>query len=144
MTSYIGNEDPILNKAIVLSELESVFKKVKNGEAAGSDKINNEFIKVLTQNWKLYMIVLFNKVLEYEETPKEWSDIVICTLHKKKGKPDDPQNHRGIALVIHITKIFTSILNNRLTNWSKQNGILLETQNGFRQHRSCLNNIYVL
>ncbi|CAD6237858.1 GSCOCG00012496001-RA-CDS [Cotesia congregata] len=64
-------------------------------------------------------------------------------LHKK-GDPSDLQNYRGIALVNCITKIFTSIINDRLRYWAESNGLLPEEQAGFRENRSCDDNIFIL
>ena len=50
----------------------------------------------------------------------------------KKGNPNDPGNYRGISLVSHMGKLFTSLLNNRLTKWSENSSVLTEAQFGFR------------
>lgn len=43
-----------------------------------------------------------------------------------------------------ITKIFTNILTNRITQWAEESNLLPEFQSGFRKHRSCVDNIFVL
>uniref|UniRef100_A0A6P7H5Q2 Uncharacterized protein LOC114347357 n=1 Tax=Diabrotica virgifera virgifera TaxID=50390 RepID=A0A6P7H5Q2_DIAVI len=64
-------------------------------------------------------------------------------LHKK-GSREDPENYRRIALVNCLTKLFTQILSNRLTIWLDNTSVIPECQNGFRQGRGCLDNIFTL
>ena len=72
----------------------------------------NEYIKntgdVLIEFW----VKLFNRVYNSGEVPAEWSK---GTLYKGKGTHCDPKNYRGITLLSCIGKLFTSVLNNRLT-----------------------------
>jgi hypothetical protein len=49
-----------------------------------------------------------------------------------KGPVDDPGNYRGISLVSHIRKLFTSTINTRLMKWSEDNSVLTDAQFGFR------------
>ena len=39
---------------------------------------------------------------------------------------------RGISLVSHIGKLFTSTINARLMKWSEDNSVLTDAQFGFR------------
>jgi hypothetical protein len=41
-------------------------------------------------------------------------------------------NYRGISLVSHIGKLFTSTINTRLMKWSEDNSVLTDAQFGFR------------
>ena len=62
----------------------------------------------------------------------------------KKGDATDPANYRGIALISCITKLFTSILNSRLTTWAEGNRLIPECQSGFRKGRGCSDQIFSL
>ncbi|KAI4465074.1 reverse transcriptase (rna-dependent dna polymerase) [Holotrichia oblita] len=62
----------------------------------------------------------------------------------KGGDKLDPANYRGISLINTVTKIFTTILHNRLSEWCEQYIILPEEQSGFRHNRGCIDNIYIL
>ena len=55
-----------------------------------------------------------------------------------------PDNYRGITLLSCLGKLFTSILNNRLTVFLEQNNLLGEEQAGFREHYSTLDHIYTI
>ena len=43
-----------------------------------------------------------------------------------------------------MDKLFTRILNNRLTEWAEEYAIYIEAQAGFRANMSTIDNIYVL
>lgn len=119
------------------------LKKCRDGKAPGSDGVTNEFWKNLPDNWIHYLSILFNKVLDREEVPNTWSNILAKMIYKK-GEKSDPANYRPIALVNYITKIFTQILATRLNKWIEDSNFLPEWQAGFRKNRSCIDNIFSL
>lgn len=88
-------------------------------------------------------IKLFNKVLDTGEIPEDWLTGMIIPIYKNKGSKDDTNNYRGITLLSCVGKLFTSILNQRLTDFCENNLILKEIQAGFRKGYSTLDNIYV-
>ena len=49
----------------------------------------------------------------------------------KSGKKDDPSNYRGICISSGLGKVFCSILNTRLSNFSNNHKILHRYQTGF-------------
>ncbi|XP_044582987.1 uncharacterized protein LOC123264005 [Cotesia glomerata] len=110
---YSSPSDPQLDKDITIEELNLSLAKSKMGKSPGTDGIPNEFYKALPNNWKLYLVALFNKILSTGTTPTEWSHILMCMLHKK-GDLLNPSNYRGIALVNSLEKIFTQIIHERI------------------------------
>jgi hypothetical protein len=134
---------PYLDKKFELVELDWVISNLKAKKAPGCDGVQYEFYKALPHQWKLYMLNLFNKLLESEMFPLEWSKIKMFFLYKK-GDRSDPKNYRGIALINNIVKMFTRLLEVRLTTWVNSCGILPECQSGFRRERGCTDNIFVL
>ena len=85
----------------------------RQGKAPGIYELTNDFYRNLPSNWKLYMSVLFNKILLIEAIPMEWAVVVVIMLFKK-GDVVNPRNYRPISLVNSITKIFTRILYSRI------------------------------
>ena len=49
-----------------------------------------------------------------------------------------------ISLLSHVGKMYTALLNNRLTAYLESNNILVEEQNGFRKNRSTTEHIFTL
>ncbi|CAG5082975.1 Similar to X-element\ORF2: Probable RNA-directed DNA polymerase from transposon X-element (Drosophila melanogaster) [Cotesia congregata] len=126
-TLYYGVTHPYLDREINYKELDHCLTKLKNGKAPGEDTILSEHLKHLPSNWKLYIIVFFNKVLDQEITPRDWSSTFFTLLHKK-GDPTAPENYRSIALTNNISKLFTTILRERLYSWAEQAAIIPESQ----------------
>ena len=59
---------------------------------------------------------MFNIIFTTGKFPSEWSVSLISPVHKK-GSLYDISNFRGISLTPCISKLFETVLNNRLLNW---------------------------
>ena len=64
-------------------------------------------------------------------------------LQKQRG-PKNPSNYRPITILSCLGKLFTSVLNDRLTSYLNKNNILNENQAGFRKNYSCTDHIFTL
>ena len=60
---------------------------------------------------------IFNIVLQSGHMPHEWVIGIIKPIYKNKGDINDPDNYRGTTLLSCFGKLFTSILNDRLTTY---------------------------
>lgn len=134
---------PTLDSEITLEELQDSLKKCKSNKAPGADGISNEFLKNLPDNWLLYSLALFNKIMSTESIPLDWACIITTMLYKK-GDPGLPENYRSIALVNSITKIFTQIICSRVNRWAEDSNLIPEEQAGFQPGKSCADNIFTL
>ena len=76
--------------------------------------------------------------------PSSWSVSLIQPIYKGKGSLDDPDNYRGISLISCLGKMFTALINNRLTIYLDKYNILGEEQAGFREKYSTSDHIFVL
>ena len=63
-------------------------------------------------------------ILNTGKFPLSWTEGIIIPIHKK-GDKSDPSNHRGITLLSNFAKLFTCVLNQRITTWSKINDVWL-------------------
>ena len=91
-------------------------------------KVQNEFLKNLPYNWKLFTLCLLNKILKEETPPADWFSTLLALIHKKGDKLDH-QNYRGVALVNHLSKLLSGLINNRLTKRIEDNKILSLNRN---------------
>ena len=90
-------------------------------------------------------VKLFNKILDTGIMPTEWLIGLIVPLYKNQGDIQDINNYRGITLLSCIGKLFTSILNERLSRYSDAMYIIIsETQAGFRHGYYTLDHIFLL
>ena len=122
-----------INEEITMDEVLIARGKLKSNKACdGIDNVINEFIKHCPDSVIKIMCKLFNLVLNTGIVPTEWNVGIIIPLYKNKGATNDPNNYRGITLLSSIGKLFTSIINTRLTNYIDNTGLLGEDQAGFR------------
>ena len=76
-----------------------------------------------------------------EQIPQDWSKGVIVVIGKK-GDTSHCSNNRGITLRSTASKLQQIIILKRLQNGLEQ--LLRENQCGFRQNRSCIDQVYSL
>lgn len=117
-------------------EVQTAIRSAKNKKAAGPDGIYNEMLKesvdLLVEIWT----DLFNRCLTTGKTPENWKKSTIKVLYKGKGDTDNPNSYRGIALESNIFKIYSKLLNRRLTE--SIDPLIPNQQFGFREGRSTL------
>lgn len=54
------------------------------------------------------------------------------------------ENYRGITLFSCLGKLFTKLINSRLTDWAEKQFVLVEAQAGFRANMSTIDDVFVL
>ena len=145
--SNVGNEyseSETLNSPITEDEVIKAVKRLKNGKACGEDYILNEMIKAFSENPLHLLTQTFNVILLSGHIPNEWATGVIKPIYKNKGEINDPDNYRGITLLSCLGKLFTSVLNERLSVFIYSNQIMSEAQAGFRKGYSTTDQIFTL
>ena len=126
-------------------EVWKAIRKLSSGKAAGVDGILNTIIlaatgaignKKISQDNPMVdsMTLLFNFIFKHEVWPKRWGQGIIVPLFKD-GSRLDPGNYRPISLLSVMGKIFGSIIENRLSDWSENSLVLADEQGGFRRRR---------
>ena len=60
---------------------------------------------------------LFNVTLDTGICPEQWSLAIIKLFYKKVGEREDPSNYRGISLLSCLGKVFSNLINDRLTRF---------------------------
>ena len=143
-----ANEDPQviveeLDKEITQTEILQAIDKQKKGKSAGLDDISPDLIKLAKPHIINYLHKLFMRLYETSYYPREWAKSIIIPIHKK-GNKLLLDNYRGISLLSVTSKLFTSIINNRLYTWMEENMKICEEQAGFRRQFSTIDHIYTL
>ena len=133
----------ILNEIITEAEVLQAINELKRNKSCGADLLINELFMYSKNDLTEYLTLLFNFVFDAGIFPSEWSEGLLIPLHKK-GSLNVPSNFRGITLLSVLGKLFTRILNNRLTNWAEEFGVYVEAQNGFRKGRGTVDNLFIL
>jgi len=95
-------------------EVTQVIEKLKTHKAAGSDNISAELIKAGGTALKQRIHKLIGRIWEEETLPCEWTQGIICPIYKK-GDRMLCSNYRPITLLNVIYKIFTILIQNKLS-----------------------------
>ena len=132
-----------LDRPITVREVEYAIKNLNRNKAAGIDCLMNEFFIESRDSICSHLADLFNVIFDTGYYPEDWAKGIIIPLYKKNN-PDDVNNYRGITLISCLAKIFTGILNRRITLVCEQNELLSDAQFGFRSGRSTTDAIFVL
>ena len=135
-----ASENLELNQCISILEVKKAIFQAKNGKAHGFDEIPAEVLKNDTAVYFLH--VLFNLCFENGIVPTIWGKTIINPIPKSSAlDPRDPMSYRGISLASAVYKVYCRIINNRLGSWVEGKNLLVEEQNGFRKHRSTIDQI---
>ena len=116
---------------------------IKSHKKEGPDLILNEFIKSSSNIMLLTIVKLFNRILDDGIFPEEWNLSLISSIHKS-GDPTDCNNYRGISICSSLGKLFTRLLQKRLSDFLETNCLLSENQAGFRPGYRTTDHVFVL
>jgi hypothetical protein len=122
-----------INLPIRKDEIFKCVRKLKNEKASDEDEIINEYIKSTVSQFINVYEKLFNVIFDNAIMPSSWFIWMITPIYKNKGDIFDPNTFRPITIVSCLGKLFTAILNERLTEFSEFLSVLSENQSGFRQ-----------
>jgi len=143
--NFENNAEQELNGKFTEQEIHKCITNLKNGKASSpSDKIINEYIKSTENAMMQIYVKLFNAILDTGHIPHTWLEGYIIPIYKNKGDPQDPVNYRPITIISCLGKLFTSVINQRLTEFLDKNNIPGENQAGFRKQYSCTDHIFTL
>ena len=118
-------------------ELQGCLDGLTEGKAPGLDGITPIMLKNLPPT------ATFNNIQMSGSVPKKWKDGKVVML-LKKNPGSLMKNYRPITLISVISKVYTKLLNQRITSAILEEDILGPEQNGFRPGRSCNDNLFVL
>ncbi|BHF80036.1 hypothetical protein SprV_0702316500 [Sparganum proliferum] len=126
-----------------LQETIRAVKQLSGAKASGSDAIPTEIYRHDGPKFMDHLTALFQEMWRQGEVPQDFRDATIVHLYKRKGNRQLCDNYRGISLLNIAEKIFARILLNRLNHHLEQ-GLLPESQCGFRRHRGTTDMIFAV
>ena len=128
-------------KILQKRKFKKTIKKLKNKKSPGPDGVANELLKSDASLVRKPLAHLMNACLQNETFPSDWRNALVILIFKK-GDPTDLKNYRLISLLLHMYKLFTKILTERIST-----AIDLEQskdQVGFRSNRSTIDHLQAL
>ncbi|VDP59418.1 unnamed protein product, partial [Schistosoma mattheei] len=124
-----------------IEEIIMAIRQIKNSKAAGPHNIPAEALKADVAATARILHVLFNKIWDEEQVPKDWKEGLLIKL-PKKGDLSNCDNYREITFLSIPEKVFNRILVNRMK--ACVHAQLRDHQAGFRKGRSCTDQIATL
>jgi hypothetical protein len=91
----------------------------------------------------LALTKLFNTILNLGRFPKIWNISLLTSIYKS-GDPTYCGNYRGISISSCVGKLFTSLLQNRISDFLETNGLLSDNRGGFRKNYRAVNQAFIL
>lgn len=118
---------------ITQDEIRKACLKLKRNKSSSIDNIINEYFIETIDTVIDSLEILFNDILNSGKFPRKWAQGVTVPL-LKKPPANVTNNYRGITLTSCFGKLFTSVLNERLKQWSKDNDRLSDLVIAQRTH----------
>lgn len=113
---------------ILLNEIETAIKSLREGKAPGPDGIQTEFFKLLDEESIKMLCKIFNNIYDTGTIPKEWLISEFILLPKKQGAKKCGE-YRTISLMSHLLKLFLKIIHRRIYKICEER--VSDTQFGF-------------
>jgi len=131
-----------LNADITLAELFQALKKLQRNKVAGLDGMKVEFILDARELLHMPLLIAFNCFLA-QGFLKALSTGMVHALFKG-GDASKFDNYMGITVGPILAKLFTMILNKRLSEWAEQHGLRAKGQAGFRKDYRTIDQLFIL
>ena len=132
-----------MNKPIEIGEVQWPVNRSKSGKSMGPDNLPYEIFK--NENSVNLLTKLYNYIFETGVIPSLWRTAIIKPIPKNSTKDFRvPAQYRAISLLSAVYKLFTTILNKRISDFLDQNCKLCDAQNGFRPSRNGEDHIFTL
>ena len=81
--------------------------------------------------------IIFDKSWETGEVPEDWRKANLTPVFKK-GKKEDPGNYRPVSLTSNPGKTMERLLFGAISRHIKEKRVIMGSQYGFTQGKSCL------
>ena len=118
-------------------EVRRLLQNLQVTKATGPDNISARVLRECATVLAPSLSRLFRVSLRSGRVPAGWKRGRISVCHKG-GPKDNPENYRPISLLPIVSKVLEAIINRRLRRFLNTNGLLPDTQFGFRSNRSTL------
>jgi hypothetical protein len=133
----------ILNTDITFTELLQTLKKLQRNKATNLDGMKAEFILNAGELLHMPLLTTFNYFLEEGFLEALSTGMVVNALFKG-GDASKFNNYRGINVGPILAKLFTMILEKRLSEWVEQHGLRAKGQARFRKDYCTTDQLFIL
>ena len=96
---------------ITNEDVKIAVKRLKRKKVADREGWLNEIIIEAGEEMTISLTHMFNAIMKEMTIPKQWTDMIIQSIHKK-GTKAHMENRRGLFLTNIISKVFEKVLDN--------------------------------
>ena len=105
------------------------------------DGISNFIIKCIPESGRAKLLKIFNIILRERKFPSEWKASTVTMLAKSTGAKNSVSGYRPISLTACLARLLERLILARLQRHLLKHNVILNTQSGFRAHRSTQDNL---
>ena len=116
--------------------VRKLLQNIKPHKAAGPDNIPARILREAANNLAPAMTILFQASIDQGTLPDDWKTANVAPIFKK-GDRCKAANYRPVSLTCISCKLMEHMISSSMMRHLDDNGILTDTQHGFRKHRSC-------
>ena len=132
-----------LDYAIKFDEISQAIKSIKMNKAVGIDCSSGEMIRCSADVMLGVYQKLFNSILNVSHYPRVWKRGIIVNLYKS-GQRVDTDNYRGLTINSCLSKLFNTIINNRIFKYLLENNEISQSQIGFKKKARTSDHVFVM
>ena len=134
---FLSRSAPFIDDIVVSNEgVAKLLKGLNPSKALGPDELHPRVLKELATELGPVFAHLFQKSLDLDEIPKEWSLVNICPLYKKVDRAL-AYNYRPVSLTCVPCKLLEHIVCSNIMAHLDEYKLLSDRQHAFRKMRSC-------
>ena len=126
----------IENLNITEAGVTKLLKGLNPNKASGPDKISPKVLNELAEEVSPHLTSIFNTSLETGRIPHQWKTALVAPIFKK-GDRHSAANYRPVSLTSICCKVCEHIIARAIMQHLEDNGLLTDSQHGFRAKRSC-------
>ena len=129
-------DQEISTMRITVRMVARIISQLDASKAIGPDNIPAIVLKKCSAELSPVLSKLYNKCLAESCFPTHWKFSTVVPAYKNSGERSDPGNYRPISLLPITSKVFETLINNRLVKHLEGTGLFSDLQYGFRAYRS--------
>ena len=155
--AYPSHDQPpaaTLNQEISQSEVETALLRLHNGRAHGPAGLPAELLRYAQPQRQPdqppsphtlapVLTAVFNAMFAAGSVPAAYNLSLVTPVHKR-GDRRSTANYRPIAVADPTMRLYASILNQRLLDYTEQRGLRSPSQAGFRPGQSPVHQLFTL
>lgn len=122
-----------------MEEFNAIIDSARPDSAPGPDGIDYRVLQALPPIFRKCLLKLISMIIAAGTFPSEWKKFLVFFIPKK-----DSNKYRPISLAQCTLKLTEKLINNRLYWWIESSQALPPSQMGFRNKRSCADNLAIL